>query len=185
MASSSVIHLPFLVLPYHLPLLWYTPESVFTHTIPGCEGVCACVAPEDFFLALEVDPPELLDLELLDEDDAAAGAGVPAGAASAAGEAAAAGVGLASAPFFLRDFFAGALVLVSAADPAVGELVGCAAAGAVVVVPVPVSSPFFFRDFLVVGALVSPAAAGVGDAVAPASPFFFFFFFLVVVSSLF
>src|SRR5476649_2264629 len=142
MASSYVIHLPFLVLPYHLPLLWYTPESVFTRTIPGCGGVCACVAPEDFFLALEVDPPELLDLELLDEDDAAAGAGVPAGAASAAGEAAAAGVGLASAPFF-------------------------------------------FRDFLVVGALVSPAAAGVGDAVAPASPFFFFFFFLVVVSSLF
>jgi hypothetical protein len=180
MASSSVIHLPFLVSPYHLPLLWYTPESVFTHTIPGCGGVCACVAPEDFFLALEVDPPELLD-----EDDAAAGAGVPAGAASAAGEAAAAGVGLASAPFFLRDFFAGALVLVSAADPAVGELVGCAAAGAVVVVPVPVSSPFFLRDFLVVGALLSAAAAGVRDAVAPASPFFFFFFFLVVVSSLF
>ncbi len=33
------MYFPFLVLPYHLLLeLWNTPESVLTHTIPGCGG---------------------------------------------------------------------------------------------------------------------------------------------------
>src|SRR5580704_2904743 len=33
-ASASVMNLPFFVVPYQRPLLWYTPLSRLTHTFP-------------------------------------------------------------------------------------------------------------------------------------------------------
>jgi len=50
MASASSMYLPCFVFPYQrIPCLWYTPDSVLTHTIPAlfaCD-VCSFAAPED------------------------------------------------------------------------------------------------------------------------------------------
>src|SRR6266568_3877046 len=47
MASASVMYFPCFVFPYQrVPGLWYTPESVFTHTMPAlfAGGACCAVA---------------------------------------------------------------------------------------------------------------------------------------------
>src|SRR6266705_1551926 len=45
MASASVMYFPCFVFPYQrVPGLWYTPESVFTHTMPALFAGGACFA---------------------------------------------------------------------------------------------------------------------------------------------
>jgi len=50
MASASNMYLPCFVFPYQrVPCLWYTPDSMLTHTIPAlfvCDA-CCFAAPED------------------------------------------------------------------------------------------------------------------------------------------
>src|SRR6266700_1425925 len=50
MASASVMYFPCFVFPYQrVPGLWYTPESVFTHTMPALfAGGAGAVEAVDF-----------------------------------------------------------------------------------------------------------------------------------------
>ena len=136
MASASVMYFPCFVFPYQrVPGLWYTPESVFTHTMPAlfAGGACCAVA------GLEAGVAPFAELDGVAAAGAVAGlldgvvdaAGVAAGVVAEAFALVAAGAdGAVEAVDFLefeRVFF-GALEFSAAAVPAAAVTDGFEAA---------------------------------------------------------
>ena len=131
------MYFPCLVFPYQrVPGLWYTPESIFTHTMPlalargDCCDAAGLEAGAEFALlagatgllagAMETAGAASIAAAA---DYAGAGAGVEA-AGAVAGVAAAA----VEADFFERFFFGGTALASTAGAPAAGVLLAAGAA---------------------------------------------------------
>lgn len=187
------MYFPSLVFPYQrVPGLWYTPESVFTQTMPALFAGGAC-----FGAATGFDAGALLLLGVLAGDEAAGAAagvagGVVAGALALAAAGVEAGAAAEEADFFERLFFgvAGSSVFAAAAAGAdwsvvafldfLDDFLAGAAASTVAVLS---AASAFFEDFFLEDALSESAGAWEFEALTSA-PFFFLLFFAVLVSVL-
>ena len=184
------MYFPSLVFPYQrVPGLWYTPESVFTQTMPALFAGGAC-----FDAAAGFEAGALLLVVLA---GAVAAVGVAGGVAAGAFVLAAAGAeveaAVEEADFFERLFFgvAASSVVRVPADAVDGsaeaffdfldDFLAGAAASAVAVLSV--ASAFFEDFFSLVGFLSESADAWELEALVSA-PFFFLLFFVVLESVL-
>jgi hypothetical protein len=170
------MNFPCLVLPYHVPPLWYTPVEVFTQTLPlACAAAISELEAAGVALLLVLAGAALFD--------AAGTIAFDTGAAvllEAAGAVAGAILELDAAGFAVE---AGAPIVPPAAGFA--ELSLCAEL-------VSVAAVFLLLDFfVVVAAIVSlPGTLSVAAVLSPvvlsaaAAAFFFFFAFFVAVSVL-
>lgn len=186
------MYFPSLVFPYQrVPGLWYTPESVFTQTMPALFAGGAC-----FGAATGFDAGALLLLGVLAGDEAAGAAagvagGVVAGALALAAAGVEAGAAAEEADFFERLFFGVAVSSVFAAVAAgadwsvvafldfLDDFLAGVAASAVAVLSA--ASAFFDDLFFLEGPLSESADAW--EFAAPASAAFFFLLFFGVLES--
>lgn len=187
------MYFPSLVFPYQrVPGLWYTPDSVFTQTMPALFAGGAC-----FGAAAGFDAGALLLGALAGVVAAGAAAGVAGGVAAGAFVLAAAGVEVGAvaeeADFLERLFFGVAASSVLAAPAAGADWSGVAffdfpddflAGAAASAVSVLSAASAFFEDFFLEDPF-SESAAGAWEIEALASaPFFFLLFFGVLESVL-
>ena len=186
------MYFPSLVFPYQrVPGLWYTPDSVFTQTMPALFAGGAC-----FGAAAGFDAGALLLGALAGAAAAGAAAGVAGGVVAGAFVLAAVGVEAGAvaevADLFERLFFgvAASSVFAAAADDDwsviafldfLDDFLAGAAASAVAVLS---AASAFFDDFIFLGDSLSESAGACELETLASAPFFFLLFFGVLESVL-